>query len=103
MSVFTRASETIIRTQGTDAVIKINSVQSSIKTIFLNEFQKAQLLGVSFDAGKPTCAILTSVHTNAIANRDQIKIVGENNNNFFYIRSIQPNSKGLTILELSKD
>lgn len=103
MSVFTQASETIIRTLGTDAVIKINSVQSSIKAIYLNDFQKAQLLSVSFDASKPTCAILTSAHTSAVADRDQIKITGENNNGWFTIRSIQPSSKGLTILELSTD
>lgn len=96
---------TIMNCIGEAATIKIGAspVTTNIYVVMLDEYQKAQLLGQSFEASAPMCLIKTSDHSGALSNRDQIKITGYNSNNYYTIREIQPSSKGLSILILSTD
>lgn len=102
MSVFD-VSAAVMNSHGQPATIKIAGKPKVVTVVFLNEFQQAQLLNVTFEGGTPMCLIKTSDHLNAKSDRDTIQIPGENNNGWFTIRRIEANSKNLSLLKLSTD
>ena len=86
-----------------EATIKIASTQKNIKVVYVNEAMKSQVNGMDFMSGDPMALCRTSDIKNVKINQDTIKISGENENKYFTVRDVKPNSKNMSVIILSID
>jgi len=87
----------------TDATLIIGSVSKSAKVIWLNEYQKNQLLGMEFMGSEPLALIKSSLVEDVTVNVDTLKITGKNNNRAMKIKEVKEQGNGSTILILKYD
>lgn len=87
-----------------DAVITTDSGSKSVKVIYYDEYQAADIVGIEVANSNPEAHIQTADLPGDIKNQDEITITGFNNGDPFKISfPLRPNGTGITVMILSYD
>jgi len=86
-----------------DATLTVNSVASTIDSIWMSEYMLSNTLGVNYSGEEPVVAVKSSVVTSAVINRDTITISGKNGGSAMTIREIKDLNNGISLLVLQMD